>query len=258
MHEQSLVIHSGVLANADPVAASSPRLLFSTEVRVPGAAWLRLWFDAAQLPGDPAADGAFLRLTSLRDGATQHLDAQSLARWSNSSAYFNGDAVRVELFAYADTGPAQVSIARATVGDDPSYADRSICGPTDDRSLSADPRTGRLILVGNNNPCTAWLIDDANRTLLTAGHCDPRTPYVVQFNCPLSDASGIVQHPPPSDQYPVDANSPQSLNGGIGNDFAYFGALPNSETGKTAYQAQRPRPPIGMSSSPAMVPSPRP
>lgn len=236
--EQALSIDSGLVQRASS-DSSAMQLVFSTDVRVPGAAWLRLWFDAVVLPGDSAADGAVIRLTSLEDGATQHLNAQTLAWWSESSAYFNGDAVRVELFAHSNSGPARVAIHQVTVGEDPSYADRSICGPTDDRVLSSDPRTAREILVGTNSPCTAWLIDDANRTLLTAGHCDPRPPSVVQFNCPISDASGVVRHPPPSDQYPIDGNSPQSLNAGVGNDFAYFGTLPNSETGKTAYQTQR-------------------
>ncbi len=230
---------TGLISVPDSDLATLPTLLFSTEVRVPGAAWLRLWFADTLLPGDPAADGAFLRLTSLLDGATQHLDAQSLAWWSNSSAYFNGDAVRLELFAFPSTGEARVAIHRVTVGEIPTYADRSICGTVDDRTLSSDPRTGREIVVGVNSPCTAWLIDDANRTLLSAGHCAPAPPSVIQFNCPLSDASGVAQHPPPADQYPIDGTSPQTVNGGIGNDFSYFGTLPNSETGRTAYQSQR-------------------
>jgi V8-like Glu-specific endopeptidase len=222
-----------------PDRANVPTLVYSTEVQVLGAAWLRLWFADTWLPGDPAADGAFLRLTSLFDGATQHLDAQSLAWWSNSSAYFNGDAVRVELFAFPSTGHARVAIRSVTVGEIPPYADRSICGTLDDRALSSDPRTGREIVVGVNSPCTAWLIDDANRTLLSAGHCAPAPPSVIQFNCPLSDANGVAQHPPPADQYPIDGTSPQTVNGGVGNDFSYFATLPNTETGRTAYQSQQ-------------------
>ena len=37
--------------------------------------------------------------------------------------------------------------------------DRSICGPTDDRELSDDPRSARAVPIG----CTAWLFNDANK-----------------------------------------------------------------------------------------------
>jgi V8-like Glu-specific endopeptidase len=86
--------------------------------------------------------------------------------------------------------------------------------------------------------CTAWLIDDANRCLLTAGHCGTSAGSVVQFNVPTSQPDGTVVNPPPEDQYIVDLESVQSVNGGTGNDWKYFGCFPNTNTGLTPAEAQ--------------------
>jgi hypothetical protein len=61
---------------------------------------------------------------------------------------------------------------------------------------------------------------------------------VVQFNVPLSNANGSLNNPPPSDQYTIDPASRQSVNGGIGNDWGYFGVFPNSTTGLKPKDAQ--------------------
>ncbi|MDP6479655.1 MAG: hypothetical protein QGI75_06385, partial [Phycisphaerales bacterium] len=69
-------------------------VLFDDIVAVDNAAWIRLHFGATKLDRD-----SFIRVTSLRDGEVQELDADTLALWKSSSAYFNGNAVRVELIA---------------------------------------------------------------------------------------------------------------------------------------------------------------
>ncbi len=61
-------------------------------VHVEHASWLRLYFDRVEL-----TPGSFLRMTSALDGEVQELDAAGLVRWGNTSAYFNGDTVLVEL-----------------------------------------------------------------------------------------------------------------------------------------------------------------
>ncbi len=212
-------------------------LLWGQDVRVEGASWLRLWFGPTTLAGDPGARGAFVRISSLTDGAWQELDAEQLARWQGSSAYFNGDAVRVELLAFAGAAVSRVRIERVTAGEDePAGSTRSICGSTDDRVLSSDPRCARLMPIG----CTAWLINDPNRQFLTAGHCGPASGSVVEFNVPLSTSSGGVVHPPPDQQYPVHVPSIRTNGGlGVGNDYAYFGCAPNTTTGLTAFQVQQ-------------------
>ncbi len=60
----------------------------------------------------------------------------------------------------------------------------------------------------------------------------------MQFNVPISSANGSLNHPAPADQYSIDTSSRQFVNGGIGDDWAYFGVFPNTETGLTALEAQ--------------------
>lgn len=215
--------------------AAGLQLAETFTVRQPGAAWLRLSFEDVVLAGDPlAGNGAQLRLYGLRDGALQVMDALEVQRWQRSSAYFNGDAVQVEVWSVPGTGTSRVVVDELEVGLAVAGDSRSICGPTDDRTPSTDPRSGRLLPIG----CTAWLIDDCGGCFLTAGHCTGNI-NVVEFNVPLSTSSGTIQHPGPEDQYPVDPASIQSNGGqGVGNDWGYFGTFANGTTGLTARQAQ--------------------
>lgn len=234
-----VAIDSGLRANGStsPNTVGVPQVVWSTVVTVPRAAWLRLHYGGVLLAGarDRGGDGSFLRITSLLD---QHVQTQHLAhvgQWQDSSAYFNGDSVLVELLAHQGTGQNRLVIREVAHGPRDLPAPDSICGPTDDRQLSNDPRVARLMPIG----CTGWLIDDCNHCLLTAGHCTGSSMQVVQFNVPLSTSSGSTVSPPPSDQYAVDPASVQTNGGqGVGNDWGYFGVFPNSTTGQTPFQRQ--------------------
>lgn len=212
-------------------------VVFRTEVRVPEASWLRLWFDGLELAGTPGVDGSYLVITSREDGAWQRLDAEHAANWEMSSAYFNGDTVEVELWAYPGTGANRLAFTEVMAGEEP-VGGRSICGTTDDRELSYDPRVGRL-----SNGCTGWLIDHggSRNRLLTAGHCisNGTTGSVMFFNVPLSTATGGFRPPAPEYQYPVQNGSIQSSgSGGVGNDMAVFQTHANSNTGMAPMTAQ--------------------
>ena len=118
--------------------------------------------------------------TSLLDGGVQEMNAVHVEQWRQTSAYFNGEAVLVEVLAQPNTGASQVVVTAVTV-DLSGPAPESQCGTTDDRVLSSDPRAGRLLPIG----CTGWLINDCNSCALTAGHCTSNI-QVLQFNVPLS------------------------------------------------------------------------
>ena len=196
-----------------------------------GADWLRLNFSELELAGHPSiGTGSTLKITSVKDGYYQLLNEITAAQWYDTSAYFNGDMVLVELIAAPGTGRNRVAVDRATAGVPPS--EDTICG-SDDRVLSNDPFAARALPIG----CTSWIFDDSEGCFGTAGHCTGGV-SVVQFNVPLSNANGSLNNPPPKDQYSVDVASRQSVNGGIGNDWGYFGVFPNSNTGLTARQAQ--------------------
>lgn len=225
----ALPYDSGEFANQ----GAHPAVVLSFPVVVEGAAWVRLEFAEVQLAGDVfAGTGSILRVTSLYDAAVQELNGLHVAQWRNTSAYFNGGELLVEVLAQPGTGANRVVLAAVTT--DLSGAPESICGPVDDRVLSSDNRAGRLVPVG----CTGWLIDDCNSCALTAGHCTGSSMQTLQFNVPLSTSSGALQHPPPQHQYAIDTANVQTNGGqGVGNDWGYFGVFPNSNTGLTPYQA---------------------
>ncbi len=237
--DQTLAIDSGFVSNSNPAmdlrGVAAP--VWSTLVTVPGASWVRLQYSGILLSGAPdrGSDGSYLKITSLRDGQFQTQHLVHVEQWQMTSAYFNGDAVLVEIFACPGTGANRLMIGKATAGPVAPVGVDTICGTSDDRVLSNDPRVGRLVPVG----CTGWLINDCNKCFLTAGHCTGISMQVLEFNCPLSSPTGAIVHPGPQDQYAVDYSSVQSSGGSSspGNDWAYFGVYPNSTTGLTPYQA---------------------
>jgi len=222
---------SGLLFNG----GDEPAIVFTDEIAIEDAEWIRLRFRTVLLNGDvDRGSGAILRITSLEDGGVQVLDARSALEWRNTTAYFNGGELRIEVIQYPNTPPSRIVYDFAWVGE-PPVGIASQCGSTDDRVLSNDPRSARALPVG----CTVFMIDDANGCFLTAGHCASGGSLdVVQFNVPLSNSNGSLNHPPPEDQYAVDESSVQFTNGGVGNDWSYFGCFPNSITGLTPFQAQ--------------------
>jgi V8-like Glu-specific endopeptidase len=235
-----LQIDSGLVGNnlPGPSAVGIPQVVWSTIVNIPESAWLRLEYQSVMLSGspNPGGDGSFLRLTSMKDGGVQTQHMRHVGEWRETSAYFNGDSILVELLAQPGTGANRLVIKKAIAGPHEVRSTDSICGTVDDRTLSYDDRMGRVWPVG----CTAWMINDCNHCFLSAGHCTGSSFQVVEFNVPLSSAGGSPQHPAPSDQYAIDGSSLQTQSGGttIGNDWAYFGVFDNATSGLSAYAAQ--------------------
>ena len=223
-------LNSGPVVNEGVATAA----VYAQQVQVPDAAWLRLTFSQVILGVNPrTGEEASLRITSLLDGASQTHTSATLGQWNHTTAYFNGDTVTVELIVDPNATPSQVVIDQVLAGPAEGGGIASQCGPTDDRLPSHDDRAARILPIG----CTGWLIDDATNCFLTAGHCAGGLD-VAQFNVPLSLPNGSLQHPGPEDQYSVDTTSAQTVAGGIGNDWGYFGCFPNTETGLTAGEAQ--------------------
>ena len=202
-------VDSGWVSNSGDEAA----VVFTTTLTADGAPWVRMVFDELTLSGDPVlGTDSHLLIISHQDGAIQILNSVSAAQWAKTSAYFNGDSVTIELVASPKTGPSRLVMSQIRAGlHDPGGAGDSICGPSDDRILSSDPRSGRLMPTG----CSGWLFNDCQHCFGTAGHCisNGQTGRVMQFNVPLSSSSGALRHPGPEDQYAIDPVSIQS-NGG--------------------------------------------
>ena len=224
----------------DQTKSNISKAAYQQEIKILGAASLRLFFDDVALSEDGES---FLKVRSLKDGKVQTHNAQTLRQWNNTSAYFNGDSVVVELYSRSQIVRAVISKAVAQIVSPNTKGGGVGGGCSDRRELSQDPRVARLIQPDAiRGYCTAWLANDGtpvalnNKGLFTAGHCAPDGGMVVEFNVPLSNDDGTVNHPSPEDQYAVDVDS--IWNGYRGIDAAYFGCHPNTETGKTPFEAQ--------------------
>lgn len=251
--EAIVTLDSGPVA-VPPDAEPRPHIVFSDVVGSPDADWIRLQFGDVRLAGS-LLDGsnARIRLTSLKDGAQQHLDAHSLHEWRHSSAYFNGSWVLVEVISHPKTGASRVVIDHIQVGVHNDQQPINACDNVDTRVPwdGPDPTPDARILPEG---CTGFLIGE--RCLLTAGHCtstcpggscqlDPSKMQVVEFNVPFSNEDGSINFADPKDQYPVHTDSIQWFLDTSGpdypfsNDWAYFGVFDNAETGLSPYGAQQ-------------------
>ena len=173
-------LNTGTLDND----AKEQHVLFDDIVAVSNAAWIRLHFGATKLDRD-----SFIRVTSLRDGEVQELDASTLSLWKSSSAYFNGNAVRVELIAGGLTNNT-MSIETATweLMDSDRGDGCGICS-ADDRTPSSDNRFARLMPVG----CSATMYS-TDSCFVTAGHC-LSSADVLEFNVPDSNSNFVRSAP---------------------------------------------------------------
>jgi len=212
------------VALATPIGLNSATIkpgepVFGEQLVVPESAWLRVYFDGVQL-----SPGSFIRITSALDGESQDLDSEALALWENTSAFFNGDTLAVELFLAAGADPAANHFSIAQVLRERGNAQSpeqfcGICGP-DDRFPSNQPWAGRMMPVG----CTGTIYDP-NSCIVSAGHC-VSSGLVIQFNVPSSNSDCSLRNPPVEDQFPI--TNFLYENAGVGNDWSVLTTGPNN------------------------------
>ena len=129
---------------------SAANLVYSTVVKVVNVPWLRLLFSDLYL-----GNNSYIIITSLQDGAWQRLNSTNMVEWQNSSAYFNGSSVKIDLFVAPEDRDVFLRMDNIMIGEwNIGAPTESICGPTDDRIPSNDPRAGRIVSIG----CTGWII----------------------------------------------------------------------------------------------------
>ncbi|MDG2291314.1 MAG: hypothetical protein P8L37_01550 [Phycisphaerales bacterium] len=213
-------VSSGPLHNA----TGSSRVVFDHDVVVPGAAWIRIYFDDVALEG-----ASSVRMTSLEDGEVQELDAAGLLMWRNSSAYFNGDAVQIQLIAAPATFDNEMTIGALAVEMVAAGHSRGGCGicGNDDRVPSSVDWAARMMPVG----CTGTIYNTAN-CFVTAGHC-LNGADTLQFNVPASSSNCSTNNPPIADQFPV--IDLDGFDGGVGADYGAMKAGTNN-LGQTPYE----------------------
>ena len=252
-------------------------IAFREVIREPGAVWLRLHFESFNLKGKSSlpignvdstgwmvdSTSSYITITSLEDGGQQRLDATGIRQWRSRSAYFNGDAVEIELHVAPHAKEVFFGIDEIIAGDAPDIDQSSfnksldleggVCG-NDDRVHDNDAAVGRIVALNwiNDNGilidtmayCTGWIA--SNGAYLTAGHCvDINNPLdgvidmdVLEFNIQPSNPNGVPRFSDPSDQYAIIHGSVEWENGGVGDDWAVFGVSPNSNTGLLPIEAQ--------------------
>ncbi|MGE5087312.1 MAG: trypsin-like serine protease [Bacillota bacterium] len=109
-----------------------------------------------------------------------------------------------------------------------------ICGNSDDRVPSADPKVGRLVKAGETQGCTAALV--GKNCLITIGACAENRDY-VEFNVPAS-IGGVPQASSAEDRYDVIKSETKFSAQGIGNQWAVMKLAANKITGKAAGDVQ--------------------
>ncbi len=248
-HSEPYRVDSGLLDNPRDEAT----VVFEETIDFGGlSSWSQVIFSGARLPS-----GSLIRITSLRDGESQSLDADLLRDWRNASALLNGDSLLVQLIAGPHTTGNLMRIDEIMVGDEPIAQDggRDICGVDDQRIPSGWDAAGRLIVKFDGPTlycvCTGFIIDTPggnDKCHLSAGHCfhlrctDPPEPGVwssaqLQFDVPLSNANCMGNEPDMNDHFPV-TDLMASSNNGIGDDWAVFRCGLNSN-GKTTFEARQ-------------------
>ncbi|MEE9131455.1 MAG: trypsin-like serine protease, partial [Phycisphaerales bacterium] len=212
--------------------------VFIDVIAIRDAAWLRIYFAEVQLGAD-----SFIRFTSLLDHEVQELDANGLAMWDNSSAYFNGNALLVELVAAPGTTKNRFVIDQVAMEEAVALPEGT-CGicDADDRVPSDEDWSARLFPAG----CTAS-IWNTESCLVSAGHCIGEN-MVIQFRVPDSDPDCSTNNPPVADQFPI--TGVLFVNEGVGNDWSVLTSGTNN-LGQTAYERYGEFRPIA--SSPAGV-----
>ncbi len=178
------------------------------------------------MPGTTAF-GSFVAITSLEDGHVQVLDGRNVPEWRNSTAYFNDEAVRVELYIAPRERGIFARLSALTVGDWVGGRG-SFCGLPDNRWANNERRLGRIVPGG----CTAWIA--SNGAYLSAGsrnhygtRGDEPQMHILQFAVPDSNSDGTIRNPSPEHQYPIIADSFEWRDG-LGNDWGFFNSGRNT------------------------------
>lgn len=200
-----------------------PQVMDIHTITIPGTPSIRIKFDNVVMgPQD------YIEIISSWDGHAQQQTLSELSKWTNTSAYFNGESVTVKLWVMPGS-TASFLIRDLIVGTTGSLGfPTSICGPNDDRILSQDWRAMRAVSNpnGSGGGCTIWAADAGN-CVLSAAHCTG-TFGVAEAEVPLSTGSGSAQHPPPNRQWPI-TNIANSNPYSLGNDWAISTLAPNAQ-----------------------------
>lgn len=224
VYEEPTWIDSGEIDNVGEEFAE----VYVGSAWVPNVHWIRVHFADYNL-----GEQSYVTLVSVADGDTQRFDARSLPEWYDWSAMFVGDEVDVTLHVAPGESGIFIQIdetrtPEVSLGGEPEL--RSICGANDDRSGSGSSVVGRM----TNSGCTGWLVSTG--AVLSAGHCGVSAGDIIEFLVPASTSHGNTNPSTVANQFPINAGSVVSENGGSGADWLVFTLNRNSTTGFSAHE----------------------
>lgn len=251
--KEAFIINSG-MHNGNGDIGTEARLAFKSVARISNAPWLRLYLGNSEL-----GRASFLKIVSLEDGAYQYLNSISLKQWQNTSAFFNGDAVEIELYVAPEDKRVFFQTKEVVVGERPKNLGKNgepfqiasnpctgwlgICGGFDDRVSSNDPAIGRIIRITAQGDtgvvATGWIA--SNGAYIAAGHLFPAgdtDAKIFEFSVPASDPDGTPNFAHPNNQYAIDLGSLVSENFPCDRDWALYRCFSNTNTGLLPVQAQ--------------------
>lgn len=189
-------------------------MVWSHVVNLPSYVSMRLHFSLVSLES-----GSVVRVVSAFDNDDQVFDGELFSEWFNTTAYFNGDTLTIELWAAPGTTNNRIVLSHVEAAKSPHPIDDGmglggsgqcgICG-SDDRAPSAVDWSGRIMNIG----CTGSVYN-TDSCVVSAGHC--RTSGVIQFRVPNSNSNCSTNNPPALDQFPISGG--QSRNSGVGADW---------------------------------------
>ena len=226
------------------------------KVEILGAARLQLKFNASNLKTGQT-------VVIKGNDQEQSFNRDQLVSWDGMTAEFNSDVLTIEIFS-ENSEKVELTIEEINIATKGFMAEasenipsgltdifgsearkyfpsgalnvtesiKSICGNKDDRVKSSHALVGRIM----PNGCTGWIISDGR--FLTAGHCKGPQMRRLEFNVPISNSDGTIVASKIKDQYAIVSSSIDSVNGGIGNDWAIFNVAANTETSLMPEQAQ--------------------
>ncbi|HHI80636.1 MAG TPA: hypothetical protein ENK02_11730 [Planctomycetes bacterium] len=197
-------------------------------IRFQKASFLQVEFSKIQL-----GEGSVLEVESLFDDEKQTWEWNKIPEVGMHSYYFNGDSLRIRLFAGPGTKTNSFAIKSIAVGNPvDQLPPLSICGSADNRVRSSDPRVARLLIrrrfvVGIS---TGWLISPVNCFVTSGNSLSGSIGLVtVQFNVPLSTHGGRITNPPITSQYSWEGSKHRLFeNRGAGKDWGVFSTLKNA------------------------------
>ncbi|MEM1134715.1 MAG: T9SS type A sorting domain-containing protein [Bacteroidota bacterium] len=197
-----------------------------TTIQQPNASSVRLYFEKVQM-----GERSYLLLEGI-DGAMQKLDATALKNWHNSSAYFNGGEVKISVY-QAPGDSVTFKVKDVKISERKPKQENSLVeeittksemqsGDAEDIAFGEKPAyaaaVGRLT-DGVTAQGTGWIapngaiITDYNGIIIHDKWVEGgqimayKTFDMIEFNVPLSDPDGTINHPSPEYQFPLNTEN---------------------------------------------------